>query len=144
MNYLLDTNVISELVAKRPNTQVVRWVDSLDPQHVYLSVITIGEIRKGVEKLPPSKRRDDILAWLKTDLQPRFAGRIVDLTIAVMLTWGELAGRLERQGQTMPVMDSLLAATALTHGLGLVTRNESDFQHTGVQLFNPWKENLTP
>jgi predicted nucleic acid-binding protein len=140
MNYVLDTNVISELIAKQPNKNVVEWLDRLDPNTVYLTVITIGEIRKGVEKLPPSKRREAITEWLETDLLIRFQGRILDITIDVMMVWGELTGRLEKEGRLIRAIDSLIAAIALHGNYCLATRNEHDFQHTGVNIINPWKE----
>lgn len=139
MNYLLDTNVISELIAKQPNIQVVEWIDSRDPNAVYLSVITIGEIRKGIEKLAPSKRRDTVTTWLETDLLLRFQGRIVAITTEVMLAWGELTGRLEKEGHPIAAIDSLMAAIALQGKYSLVTRNDDHFQHTGVTIINPWK-----
>jgi predicted nucleic acid-binding protein len=140
MNYVLDTNVISELIAKQPNKKVVAWLDQLDPHTVYLSVITIGEIRKGMEKLLPSKRRDAVREWLETDLLLRFQGRILEITTEVMLVWGELTGRLEKEGRSIKAIDSLIAAIALQGNYSLVTRNEHDFQHTGVTIINPWKE----
>ena len=140
MNYVLDTNVISELIAKQPNKKVVAWLDQLDPHTVYLSVITIGEIRKGMEKLLPSKRRDAVREWLETDLLLRFQGRILEITTEVMLIWGELTGRLEKEGRPIKAIDSLIAAIALQGNYSLVTRNEHDFQHTGVTILNPWKE----
>ena len=140
MNYLLDTNVISELIAKQPDKGVVAWLDQLDPNTVYLSVITIGEIRKGIEKLPPSKRREAIREWLETDLLLRFQERILAITAEVMLVWGELTGQLEQEGRPMRAIDSLIAAIALHGDYRLVTRNEHDFQHTGVKIINPWKE----
>jgi len=140
MNYLLDTNVISELISKRPDREVVEWLDRLDPNTVYLSVITIGEIRKGMEKLPSSKRRDRVKEWLVGDLLPRFHGRILEITIEVMLVWGELIGRLEKEGRLITAIDSLVAAIALQGNYRLVTRNEHDFKHTGVTMINPWKE----
>jgi toxin FitB len=139
MNYLLDTNVISELVAKQPNTRLLQWIDTLDPQSVYLSVITIGELRKGIEKLPDSKRKDTLRDWLHTDLLLRFSGRILILDIAVMLTWGTLTGQLERAGKSLSAIDSLIAALAVHHNYTLVTRNEDDFKATGIMLINPWK-----
>lgn len=138
MNYLLDTNVISELVARQPNPQVAAWVDGLAPSSVYLSVITIGEIRKGIEKLPPSPRKDALATWLEDDLLLRFQGRIAPVTTAVMLRWGELVGRLELQGRTVAAIDSLIAAIALDGDFTLATRNEQDFQGTGVRIINPW------
>lgn len=139
MNYLLDTCVISELIARRPNPQVVEWTDGVDESRLYLSVIAIGEIRKGIEKLSDPQRRAEIQEWLDNELLVRFAGRIVALDVGVMLCWGELMGGLERAGQTMPAIDSLIAATALHGGFSLVTRNEEDFRHTGVPIVNPWR-----
>ena len=130
MNYLLDTNVISELISKRPDKKVVEWLDRLDPNTIYLSVITIGEIRKGIEKLPPSKRRDRVKEWLEGDLLLRFQGRILEITTEVMLIWGELTGRLEKEGRPITAIDSLIAAIALQGNYRLVTRNEHDFRHT--------------
>lgn len=138
MRYLLDTNVISELVAKRPNPQVVQWIDSLDPDSVYLSVITIGELQRGVTKLPASRRKEQLHAWLADDLLLRFSGRILALDVAVMLAWGELTGRLELAGKTLPAIDSLIAATALHHQCVLATRNEADFAASGARIVNPW------
>jgi len=140
MNYLLDTNVISELISKQPNKKVAERLDRLDPNAVYLSVITIGEIRKGIEKLPHSKRKDKVREWLETDLLLRFEGRILEITLEVMLVWGALTGRLENEGRPITAIDSLIAAIALQGSYCLVTRNEIDFQHTGVTIFNPWKE----
>jgi len=140
MNYVLDTNVISELILKQPNKKVVEWLDHLDPNMIYLSVITIGEIRKGIEKLPPSKRREAVKEWLEADLLLRFQGRILEITTDVMLIWGELTGRLEKEGRPITAIDSLIAAIAVQGDYCLVTRNERDFQHTGVRIINPWKE----
>ncbi len=139
MNYLLETNIISELVAKQPNTRVVEWIDTLDPSRIYLSVITIGELHKGIEKLPISKHKETLSDWLMTDLLLRFSGRILLLDIEVMLTWGTLTGQLERGGRRLSAIDSLIAALALHHNYTLVTRNEDDFQDTGIALINPWK-----
>jgi tRNA(fMet)-specific endonuclease VapC len=139
MKYLLDTCVISELVAKHPNPQVVDFVDALDSDGVYLSVITIGEIAKGVEKLPKSKRKQDLHSWLKEDLLVRFRGRIIPLDTEALMQWGVLVARLESTGITLPAIDSLIAATTLTHKLTLVTRNVDDFSSTGIEIVNPWE-----
>jgi tRNA(fMet)-specific endonuclease VapC len=139
MKYLLDTNVISELVTTKPNLRVVNWIDSLDPDDVYLSVVTIGEIRKGIEKLPESKRKARLFTWLMDDLLLRFDGHILSLDVAVALAWGELTGRLARRGMLLSAVDSLIAAIALTHHCSLATRNESDFKATGIVVVNPWK-----
>lgn len=139
MRYLLDTNVVSELISPRPEARVVRWIDDLDPNSVHLSALTVGEIRKGVEKLPDSRRKETIHRWLSEDLLLRFEGRILNLDADAALTWGVLAGRLEKEGRTMPAVDSLIAALALHHKLTLATRNEDDFQEAGVGIFNPWR-----
>ena len=116
----------------------MEWIDALDPNTAYLSVITIGEIRKGIELLPPSKRREAVKEWLEADLLLRFQGRILEMTTEAMLTWGELTGRLEKEGRPITAIDSLIAAIALHGNYRLVTRNERDFQHTGVTVINPW------
>ena len=139
MKYLFDTCVISELVAKHPNPQVVDFVDALDSDDVYLSVITIGEIAKDVEKLPKSKRKQELHSWLKEDLLVRFDGRIVPLDTEALMQWGVLVARLESTGITLPAIDSLIAATTLTHKLTLVTRNVDDFIGTGIEIVNPWE-----
>ncbi len=135
MKYLLGTNVISELVAREPDPDVVAWVDDLDPSFVYLSVITIGEIKRGVARLPDSQRRQELHHWLHHDLLLQFGDRILAMNTAVMLTWGELTAQT---GRTLPAIDSLLAATALHHDCVLVTRNEKDFAGTGLTVINPW------
>ncbi len=139
MRYLRDTNVISEMVARRPNKEVLEWVGALEPESVYLSVVTIGEIRKGIEKLEPSERKDALLDWLTSDLLIRFSGRIAAVTTEVMLSWGALTGRPERVGRPLAAVDSLIAAIALEGEFVLVTRNEQEFSGTGVKTQNPWK-----
>lgn len=138
MNYLLDTCVISELVARQPEPKVVNWLDAIEDERIYLSVITIGEIKRGIEKLPESSRRQTLADWLGSDLLLRFRGRILAVDTAVMLRWGELVAKMEAAGRPLPAMDSLIAALALTHNLHLVTRNEKDFQGTGVVIVDPW------
>lgn len=139
MKYLLDTCVISELVSKQPNTKVVEFVDLLDSEDVYLSVITIGEIVKGIEKLPKSRRKTDLHNWLNEDLLVRFEGNILTLDTDILIEWGALTARLESAGKTIPAIDSLIAATALAKKMTLVTRNVSDFEETDVEIVNPWK-----
>jgi len=140
MTYLLDTNVISELIAKQPDADVVDWIDQLDPNTVYLSVITIGEIRKGIAKLPASKRRENLERWLFEDLLVRFHDHILPLDGNVLLAWGQLTGELAAKGINLPAIDSLIAATVLHYRYTLVTRNEADFQHAGITVVNPWKQ----
>jgi predicted nucleic acid-binding protein len=139
MKALLDTCVISELISKKPNPKVVEFVDSLDAEDVYLSVITIGEIVKGIERLPSSKRRSELQAWLNDDLLVRFEGNVVPLDIDIMTAWGRITARLESAGKTMPAIDSLIAATVLDRKMTLVTRNVSDFEGTNAEIVNPWE-----
>ena len=139
MKWLLDTCVITELVSQQPNKRVVRWIDSIDADRLYLSVITIGEIRKGIEKLSESRRRQNLQSWLTEDLFTRFSGRIVALDSDILLVWGVLTGRLENEGKKMSAIDSLIAATALHGDFVLVTRNENDFIHANVKIHNPWQ-----
>ena len=139
MKALLDTCVISELVSKQPNSKVVDFVDSLDSEDVYLSVITIGEIVKGIEKLPKSRRKTDLHNWLKEDLLVRFEGNILALDTDTLIEWGALTARLESAGKPMPAIDSLIAATTLSKKMTLVTRNVSDFEDSSAEIVNPWK-----
>lgn len=138
MKYLLDTNVISELVAKQPSARVVDWLDNTDDSLIYLSVITIGEIQRGIERLSDSTRKSVLRTWLIDELLVRFQGRILPVDLAVMLTWGELTAALEQTGRKLPAMDSLVAAIALHGQFILVTRNQADFVDTGVMVLNPW------
>ena len=139
MRYLLDTCVISELVAKQPNPRVLEWIDTLDADGVYISVITVGEITKGIEKLPNSKRRQELSDWLENELLIRFQDNLIELDVNILIRWGKLNARLELSGRRAPAIDSLIAATALEHQLILVSRNESDFAGTGVEILNPWE-----
>jgi predicted nucleic acid-binding protein len=140
MNFLLDTCVISELVARKPNPAVVRWVDSVDEDKLFLSAITIGEIKRGIEKLSASRGKRVLQEWLEADLLTRFRDKILPIDTAVMPVWGQLAADLEKQGKRMPAIDSLIAATCLLGRLDLVTRNESDFVHSRVTVINPWTQ----
>lgn len=139
MNYILDTNVISELVAARPNPEVVNWIQSIDANQAFLSVIAIGELRKGIEKLPDSDRKGMLEQWLHDDLLVRFQNQILSIDPETMLIWGRLVARLERMGRPISAIDSMLAATALQWQFTLVTRNTAHFEMTGVTLRNPWE-----
>jgi predicted nucleic acid-binding protein len=138
MKALLDTCVISELVDKQPNLNVVEFVDLLDPEDVYLSAITIGEIVKGIEKVTVSHRKAELHAWLKEDLLVRFDGKIVNLDKDVLIEWGILTARLETKGKPMPAIDALIAASARVNQMTLVTRNAADFEGAEVEIANPW------
>ena len=140
MRFLLDTCVISDLVARRPDPGVLQWVDSVDEGKLFLSAITVGEIKKGIEKLVAPDRQKVLSEWLEDELLVRFNGRLLPIDTKVVLAWGELTAGLEKQGCPMPAIDSLIAATALEGRLNLITRNEDDYAHFGVILFNPWEE----
>ena len=139
MKYLLDTCVISELVSKQPDPRVLAWIDTIDADGVYISVITVGEITKGIEKLPNSKRKQELSDWLENELLIRFQDNLIELDVNILIQWGKLNARLEISGRRAPAIDSLIAATALEHELILVTRNVSDFSGTGVEILNPWE-----
>lgn len=136
MSYLLDTNVISELRRKAPNPGVVEWFSQRPATTLYLSVLTLGELRKGVEGLADGKRRGLLHDWLETELPLFFGGRILAIDSAVADRWGKLAAAA---GRPIPAVDSLLAATAVHHGLSLVTRNSRDFAGFGLDVINPWR-----
>lgn len=138
MNYLLDTCLLSELVKKRPAPQVVDWVRQQSEERLYVSALTLGELQKGIAKLKDQQRAKRLQIWLDDDLLERFAGRVLDVTPRVALTWGKIQGRAEAEGRRMHVIDSLLAATALDLGASLVTRNVGDVEASGVDIFNPW------
>lgn len=136
--YLLDTNGISELVRPKPDPRVVEWMQSADESQLYLSVLTLGEIRKGVAELAHGRRKANLETWLDVELQGRFRERILPIDAAIADRWGQLAATAKRKGKTLPVIDGLLAATALHHNLTLVTRNISDFVMVSVPVLNPW------
>lgn len=139
MSYLLDTCILSEFTHRQPEERVIHWLDSIDEEKLFLSVITIGEIQHGIERLPESRRKNELTAWLNDELLERFSGRTIELDVATLLLWGTLTARMETSGQPMSVMDSLIAASALHNDLILVTRNTTDFMPGGVQLLNPWE-----
>lgn len=137
MSYLLDTNIISETIRKQPNAQVTEWLDRIPAEALYLSVLTLGEIRRGIEGLADKKRREKLRIWLEHDLAHWFEGRIMPVDIAVADRWGRL---IAAAGRPVPTIDSLLAATALHHELRLVTRNAADFSYPGLEVINPWQK----
>ncbi|MGA6983909.1 MAG: type II toxin-antitoxin system VapC family toxin [Candidatus Sulfotelmatobacter sp.] len=139
IGYLLDTNCISELVRSKPETRVLEWMDTTDENLLHLSVLTLGEIRKGVAGLQPSKRRARLETWLDVELQLRFADRILPVDAAIANRWGLLAAGAKMEGRSLSVIDGLLAATALQYNFALVTRNVSDFAQIAVPIINPWE-----
>jgi toxin FitB len=136
--FLLDTNVVSELVKPRPNPKVTQWVHATDESLLYLSVLTLGEIRKGITSLLDAAQRVKLEAWLDRSLVLRFSSRILPIDQAVADRWGRLSGSPAARKSPLPVIDGLLAATALEHSLTLVTRDVGHLEPTGVSYFDPW------
>jgi predicted nucleic acid-binding protein len=137
LSYLIDTNVLSELRRKAPDAGVVAWFAQRPASTLFLSVLTLGEIRKGIEGLADASRRLALSDWLEAELPAFFTGHLLPVDAAVADRWGRL---LATAGRPVPAIDSLLAATALHHDLTLVTRNVRDFTGFGLQLINPWSE----
>ena len=136
--FLLDTNIISELVKRQPASKVVEWVQATEENLLFLSVLTVGEIRKGIAGLRQGKRRSRLEAWLETSLRSRFSERILPIDQAVAERWGVITAAASVRGLPLSVIDGLLAATALQHNLTLVTRNTADVAGAGVPVLNPW------
>ena len=136
--FLLDTNVPSELVRSLPEPKVTAWFASQDLESLYFSVVSFGELRKGLTIMPSGQRRTQLETWLETDLFRLFAGRVLPITQSIAERWGTLEGQRQLRGRPLGVPDAQIAATALEHDLTLVTRNVRDFEHLGVPIFNPW------
>jgi toxin FitB len=137
--YLLDTNVISELTKLRPESKVVSWFQATSEDLLYLSVFTIGEIRKGIDSLPRSNKRALLESWLANDLVLRFAGRILDVNLDIAERWGLISSQAKMAGAPLAVVDGLMAATAQHYNLTLVTRNTKDVRVAGINTLNPWQ-----
>jgi predicted nucleic acid-binding protein len=137
-DFLLDTNVISEWTKPAPNPGVVRWLEEVDEDRVRVSVASFAEISHGVERLADSARGERLQSWLEQELPERFEGRILDIDRAVAERWGVVVAGAQRAGRGLSTMDAFFAATALQHGLALVTRNSAHFQDLGLTLLNPW------
>ena len=138
MSFLLDTAVVSELVRQNPSGAVLKWIDGQDEASLYLSVLTIGELEKGVARLPASVRRSRLQSWVRRDLVERFGGRLLPIDTRTAARWGAIAGESERRGRPLPVIDCLIAATAQVHGLAVATRNVGDIERCGATCVNPW------
>jgi predicted nucleic acid-binding protein len=136
--FLLDTNIVSELIKPKPDTKVAAWIEATEETLFRLSVLTLGEIRKGIDSLSDRSRRSSLESWLNYDLMVRFANRILEVDQGVADRWGRIAAKAIAARHPLPVIDGLLAATALHHNLTLVTRNTKDVAATGVPVFNPW------
>ena len=135
MRYLLDTNILSELFKKQPEPKVSRWLEAADQDSLYLSVLTVGEIRKGIEKMQQGSRKTRLIQFLEKDIPDQFEERILSVDLKVAEAWGLLEAQAHRP---LPTVDAMLAATALAHNLTLVTRNTQDFSFSGLKLINPW------
>jgi predicted nucleic acid-binding protein len=140
VSYLLDTNVISEAAKPAPDAGVMSWLAAIDEDELFLSVVSLAEIRHGIERMQKGRRRDALEDWLTNDLPNRFDGRLIDVDKDVANQWGLIVGRAQATGRPIGAMDAFLAATAVQHGLVLATRNQSDFEASGIQLFNPWTD----
>ncbi len=136
--YLLDTDVISELIRAKPYPGVTQWIESVEESLLYLSILTLGEIRKGIASLPQTSRRGGLEAWLDGDLVLRFSQRILSIDRPVTDRWGIIAGSSAARRSPLAVIDGLLAATALHYDLTLVSRDSKHVAVTGVSFFNPW------
>jgi hypothetical protein len=136
MSYLLDTNIISETIRRNPSKTVISWLDKIPGEALFVSVLTLGEIRKGIEILADRKRREKLRLWLEHELPAWFEARVLPVDLAVADRWGRLLAEI---GRPVPTIDSLLAATALHHELRLVTRNDRDFDYPGLDVINPFR-----
>ncbi|ULJ76186.1 type II toxin-antitoxin system VapC family toxin [Rhizobium gallicum] len=138
MRLLLDTNVLSEVTKPCPDTRVLEWLDGLDEDRAFISVVSIAEIRRGVALMDSGRKRDALAEWLARDLPQRFEKRVIPVEEPVALAWGELMALAKRSGRGLSSMDGLIAATAMAHDLTLATRNTRDFEGFGIEIVDPW------
>lgn len=139
MKYLLDTCVISEVIKKKPEQNVLSWLQAQDENSLYLSILTFGEIEKGIEKSADQNRKAKLKLWVEDDLKQRFAGRILPVDMDVVTQWGRIQGQAEVVGKTMPTMDGLIAVSGVVNNCIVVTRNVDDMAQSTAELFNPWE-----
>jgi predicted nucleic acid-binding protein len=140
VSFLLDTNIVAEWAKPRPNAGVVEWLAEADEDRVFVSVVTIAEVRRGIERLPAGRRRDRLVAWLSDDLPLRFEDRVLPIDRQVADAWGRIVASRESAGRPIAIMDAFIAATAEVHGLTLVTRNLGDFAEAVPGLVNPYSQ----
>jgi predicted nucleic acid-binding protein len=138
MKYLLDTCVLSEIIKPLPDNKVIKWLRNIDEEKMYVSVLTFGELEKGIEKALNLSRKKKLQIWVRQDLSERFENRVINIDLKVAARWGEVQGRSEKDGNPMSVIDGLIAVSGLVHDCIVVTRNISDMKQSGVELFNPW------
>lgn len=140
--YLIDTNCLSELTRLRPDANVIEWFSSHEETKMYLSVISLGELVKGIDRLPDSAKKDKLNNWIQHNLKSRFQNRILPISESIAIQWGSIQAKMKNQGTPLPAIDALIAATAFVHNLAIVTRNTKDFELTGISLINPWDDNI--
>ena len=141
MKYLLDTCVISEVIKPKADKNVISWMQNQDEESLFLSVLTFGEIEKGIEKSPDEARKRKLKLWVEEDLKKRFEGRILPINIDVSIKWGAIQGNAELLGKPMPAIDGLIAVSGVVHNCIVVTRNVSDMKQSSAELLNPWIKN---
>lgn len=142
MNFLLDTNMVCEWVRQRPDPGVIDWLENADEDRIFISVITLAELRHGIEQLKDGARRKRLDGWLRDELPQRFSGRVLPIDGAVADAWGRLMSRSSGAGRAIQPMDGFIAAIAQVHALGLVTRNVGDFKSVLKTIINPWQQTI--
>ncbi len=140
--FLLDTNVLSELVKPRPDRRVVRWVNSASPLDLCISVLTLGEVEQAISRLAAGRRRHALSRWARVELPTQFVGRLLPVDGDIAVAWGALSGKAKRDGRPLSVIDGLLLATAKVHDLTFATRNVHDCAGRGVPVLDPWSGSL--
>lgn len=138
MSFLLDTNGVSEYSKKKPNPKVIEWIDAQIEESLFISVLTVGEIEKGIAKITDANRKTQYELFIK-NLVLRFGSRILPVSLKIARRWGNITGNLEKRGRILPIADALIAATALEHNLTIITRNTKDFADTGAKVLNIWE-----
>jgi len=139
MKYLLDTCVISEVIKKEPNKNVIAWLQAQDEDNLFLSILTFGELQKGIQKHTDQTRKQKLKIWVEEDLKKRFENRIIPIDLKVVTNWGSIQGLAELVGKPMPTLDGLIAVSGLTYNCTIATRNTSDMEQSTAELFNPWE-----
>ncbi|HEV7310912.1 type II toxin-antitoxin system VapC family toxin [Sphingopyxis sp.] len=140
MSFLLDTNVISEGAKPRPDVGVMDWLASIDEEQLHLSIVSVAELRHGIERLDAGRRKTALDLWLTQQLPARFDSRLMPVDAEIADAWGRIVAAAQAAGRPIGAMDAFVAATAKQHQLTLVTRNIADFEATGIRLFNPWSQ----
>ena len=140
MKYLLDTCVLCEIIRPQPNENVISWIQKQSENSLYLSVLTFGEIEKGIEKAPDEMRKRRLKLWVEEDLKKRFEGRIIPVDLNISAKWGTIQGAAELLGKPMPAIDGLIAVSGLVHNCIVATRNITDMEQSSAELLNPWVE----